>query len=349
MFNWIPPFALARFLCLLSISLLLPGVSARAAEEVKSLDPAAAEALATASRTTAPDVFEAEVRAAMQRYPQQRHAILRRAVTLRPDWAASLVAVVLAEEPEVPETPDARLAAAGSLPTQAAPPEKLMPPAAPATKPTPTLTGSLDFGGILRSGNTENGGVKAQLKLVYKSDRWQHKGTAEAGYLKSRTDTLEQKFELEYETNYDIRDDVFAFGLANYTDDRFSGFDYEILTAAGLGLRSFDEGPLKWEVTAGPSLRYAELADNDERETSPGARLTNDISWQISDNAFIGNETEVLWDRERVTIDNDTSLKMRIVEQLSGKISFNTRYRSNVPDDTENTDTTTRASIVYDF
>ena len=154
---------------------------------------------------------------------------------------------------------------------------------------------------------------------------------------------------LEYEVNYDMTDRVFVFGLANYTDDRFSGFDFETLSSAGLGIRIFQGDPVAWEVTAGPSLRYAEFSDSGKTETAPGARLTNDISWQVSESALLANETEVLWDRERVTLENDASLKLRIVEKLSGKLSLNTRYRSNVPEDTKSTDTTTRASIVYDF
>ena len=149
--------------------------------------------------------------------------------------------------------------------------------------------------------------------------------------------------------NYDITENVFGFGLLNYTDDRFSGFDFETLSAGGIGLRLFTVEPLTWEVTAGPSLRYAEFSDSDETETVPGARLTNDLAWQVTDSALLANETEVLWDRERVTLENDTSLKLRIVEKLSGKLSLNTRYRSNVPEDTKSTDTTTRASVVYDF
>ncbi len=347
MFNWVRFFGFALSFCLFYALSLASDAWAQGTDTDAPLDPGLFAALERAAKETEPESFEERIRDALASHPQQKQAILRRAMTLRPDWAMALIAESLAREPEAADRPITSLAAAGSIPTGTAPAAKE--PLRARSKPKPALTGSIDFGGILRTGNTENGGVKGQLKLTYKNDRWQHKGTAEASYLKSRTDTLEQKFELEYESNYDIRDNLFAFGLANYTDDRFSGFDYELLTAAGLGVRLFDEGPVKWEVTAGPSLRYAELADSDERETSPGARLTNDITWQISDNAFLGNETEVLWDRERVTVDNDTSLKMRIVEQLSGKISFNTRYRSNVPDDTENTDTTTRASIVYDF
>ncbi|WP_282609801.1 YdiY family protein [Pelagibius sp. Alg239-R121] len=323
----------------------MPGIAAE--QPLTQLGPNLIQSLEQAAEDELPAAFEAAVREALSHAPQQQAKILRLAIALRPDWAARRIAdVLMKEEPALAAPkPVAAVVPATTLKDRTAVNTKPI-PKAPVK---PAVSGSVDFGGILRTGNTENAGLKAQLKLGYQSDRWQHKGLAEGGYLQSETDTLEQRFELEYEANYDIRKEIFAFGLANYTDDRFSGFDYELLSAAGLGVRLFDEGPVKWEITAGPSLRYAKISDSDEMETSPGARFTNDITWQISDGAFLGNETEVLWDRERVTIDNDTSIKMRIVEQLSGKLSLNTRYRSNVPEDTETTDTTTRASIVYDF
>lgn len=342
------------------------------------LEASTAALLRQAAVSEESGVFERAVREALSRDPRRSNAILRLAIALKPDWAAAQLGASLRANEVQPESGAHHSAATHSGPpepdaadsdpsqTRAAPipgavalaplpapgddgrPE---PTAAPAKNapPNPAFAGSVDLGGILRTGNTENAGVKGQLKLSYKPDRWEHKGKAEASYLRSEAETLEQRAVLEYEVNYDMTDRVFVFGLANYTDDRFSGFDFETLSSAGLGVRLFEGAPVTWEVTAGPSLRYAEFSDSGETETAPGARFTNDISWQVSEGALLANETEVLWDRERVTLENDASLKLRIVEKLSGKLSLNTRYRSNVPEDTESTDTTTRASIVYDF
>ncbi len=321
---------------------------------LSGLETASLIEAAQAPGTTA---FDRAVRDALQRYPSQREALLQYAIALRPDWAAGLIGDALnpaspessepVEMPEVLTVPAAVPAAVEAAETAPSPDSEAGAVSKPASKPA--FTGSVDFGGILRSGNTENAGLKGELKLNYRSEQWQHRAKAEAGYLESSTEPLEQRFEVEYEVNYDITESVFGFGLLNYTDDRFSGFDFETLTAGGIGLNLFSGDPLTWKITMGPSLRYAEFSDSEDTETVPGARLTNDVAWQVSDDALLANETEVLWDRERVTLENDTSLKLRIVDKLSGKLSLNTRYRSNVPDDTETTDTTTRASVVYDF
>lgn len=358
MFNRSRPFRLF-FLCVIFSQITASrGVGAAPQLIEPPLETSVVASLKDAAGAEELSTFEAVIREALSKNPNQKTAILRLAVVLRPDWAAELIAENLTAVPDQAETqeveqPSAQPAAATAVAPAPAP--DVQAPPGPASAPqvktpsNPAFTGSIDFGGILRTGNTENAGVKGQLKLGYKPDRWEHKGTAEASYLRSEFETLEQRAELEYEVNYDITDKLFGFGLANYTDDRFSGFEFETLTSAGLGVRLFEGKPVDWEITAGPSLRYAEFSDSDETETVPGARFTNDVSWQVSDSALLANETELLWDRERITLENDASLKLRIVEKLSGKLSFNTRYRSNAPEDTKSTDTTTRASIVYDF
>lgn len=358
MFNRSRPFRLF-FLCVIfSLFAVSAGRGAEPPLAEPPLEASLANSLKQAAGAEESKTFEAALRDALETNPKQKTAILRLAILLKPDWAAALVAASLATESDQAEAQEAEArqvlstvavaVAPAPMPNTEAPPEPNATPVA-KTPPKPAFSGSADFGGILRTGNTENAGLKGQLKLGYKPDRWEHKGTAEAAYLRSEAETLEQRAELEYEVNYDITDKLFGFGLANYTDDRFSGFDFETLSSAGLGVRLFEGEPVKWEVTAGPSLRYAEFSDSNETETVPGARFTNDISWQVSDGALLANETELLWDRERVTLENDASLKLRIVEKLSGKLSLNTRYRSNAPEDTKSTDTTTRASIVYDF
>lgn len=358
MFNRSWPFRLF-FLCVIFSQITVsPGFSAAPPLTEPPLETSLAVALKEAAGAEELSTFKAAIREAVTKKPAQKSAILRLAVVLRPDWAVELIAASLSEAPDQAETLEAEIPPVQPVAATAvapAPSPDVQVPPEPASAPpvktpsNPAFTGSVDFGGILRTGNTENAGVKAQVKLGYKPDRWEHKGTAEASYLRSEFETLEQRAELEYEVNYDITDKLFGFGLANYTDDRFSGFEFETLTSAGLGVRLFEGKPVDWEITAGPSLRYAEFSDSNETETVPGARFTNDVSWQVSDSALLANETELLWDRERITLENDASLKLRIVEKLSGKLSLNTRYRSNAPEDTKSTDTTTRASIVYDF
>src|SRR3546814_85110 len=133
--------------------------------------------------------------------------------------------------------------------------------------------------------------------------------------------TQEQAFEGEYEAQYDLDHRHFSYGLARYEYDRFSGFDYEFTAAAGLGRHLVREPGHEWTVTLGPSFRQARPSDEQNVDRALGARFTNLLSWELSDNAGLENRTEALADSERVRVNNDVILKLRIIDQHSGQKS----------------------------
>lgn len=207
-------------------------------------------------------------------------------------------------------------------------------------------SGSSVLGATVRTGNA---GVSGETSLSYDKDRWHHRAKAAGDYLRNRTVIQKQSFEGEDEARYDLDRRNFTYALARYEDDRFSGFDCEFTSSAGLDRHLINEEGHEWTVTLGPSFRVARPRDSESPEQSLGARLTNLLSWELSDSARVENETEALADSEEVRVNNDVALKGRLVEQLSAQLSVSFEYRSEAPEDSEHTDTTTRAAIVYDF
>src|SRR3546814_20752236 len=73
----------------------------------------------------------------------------------------------------------------------------------------------------------------------------------------------------------------------------------------------------------------------------------SDWSSDVCSSDLLENRTEALADSERVRVNNDVILKLRIIDQLSGQISFGFQYRSDTPEEAEHTDTPTRATAAY--
>lgn len=73
------------------------------------------------------------------------------------------------------------------------------------------------------------------------------------------------------------------------------------------------------------------------------------MAWRISSSSELSHVVGMFVGDERTTVDTTLALKMRINGALSGRISYNYRYNSNVPLDKVRTDTLTKASLVYDF
>lgn len=218
-----------------------------------------------------------------------------------------------------------------------------------AVEPKSPWSGTLDIGGVARSGNTTNLGVSAGIEVIYEAAPWRHAGELSFDYLEASGTTEAQVLDAEYQLHYDLTEKTFVYGLTHYEDDRFSGFEYEVTASGGLGTRLIENETLEWTVAAGPSIRVFREKDSDGVETTPGVRLNNDVVWQISETAKLANETEVRLDRERSEVENETSLTLQIIESLAGKFSFAANYRSPVPEDTDELDTTTKASLIYGF
>ncbi|HIC82250.1 MAG TPA: DUF481 domain-containing protein [Kiloniellaceae bacterium] len=298
--------------------------------------------------------FQRALRVTIAAAPEHKRAILRHAVGLRPDWAAELLLTALFDPPLPPPSADApRLvgtaAATPSPGGQGLAQQAPQPPQETSAEEESPWSGEAELGGIARSGNTENLGVSASAEVIYEAAPWRHILSGSFDYLETRLATEEQAIEAEYQFNYDLTERTFVYGLTHYEDDRFSGFDYEITASAGLGTRVIDEESMTWTLAAGPSVRVFREDDEGATEAVPGARLNSDFVWQISETAKLANETELRFDSDRSELENETSLTLQIVESLAGRFSFTAQYRSPVPEDTDELDTTTKASLVYGF
>ena len=209
--------------------------------------------------------------------------------------------------------------------------------------------GEIELGGSRATGNTETEKINAAAKINLISGPWDTTASAGYDFAKDSGDINAQRLRAGINTKYRYTDRAFAYGLIDYDDDRFSGFTYEITQSAGLGYRLIDTKDWEVEVSAGPALRISEIKSTGEQDVEPGARSDASIIWRISDNAQFSNTTSVTWGQERMITENTTALTMKIIGELSGRLSHNLRYNSEAPVGTESTDTLTKASLVYGF
>jgi putative salt-induced outer membrane protein len=301
------------------------------------------------------DAFRAALRQAIAASPGYRDAILGHALAAHPQRSGELLLDGLFAPPLQPPTvsgtvhgdTNGRTNGQTTAHSDAQPQQPDKKPE--AIEEEGSWNGTFVLGATVRTGNTDNAGATSELTVAYDEGPWRHRGEASVDYLRNRTQTQEQAFLGQYEAQRELTARDFIYGLARYEDDRFSGFDYEFTSSVGLGRRLVQEPGHEWTVTLGPSLRLAQPSDSDDQNRAVGGRFTNLLSWELSDTAKLENETEALVDTERVRVDNDVVLKVRIIDQLSGQISFGFVYRSDTPEDAEHTDTTTRAAVVYDF
>jgi putative salt-induced outer membrane protein len=237
-----------------------------------------------------------------------------------------------------------RVANVGSAPTVAT-----LKPADPDFPPGKGWSGEAQIGGNLSTGNTETEEVSAGVSVQYDGSRWHHELGAAFDYSRDNGQVSAQRLVLDYEPRYDFTKRFYGFGFAEYRNDRFSGFSYELSESLGVGYKLLIGDPVSWLVQAGPALRLSEEDVTGNVATEFGFLAQSDIGWDISDGANLNNETTLLFAAGRSTLTNLTALSMRIVGSLQGRLSFEYRNDSDPVAGTKGTDTVTRATLVYGF
>jgi putative salt-induced outer membrane protein len=229
------------------------------------------------------------------------------------------------------------------------PPAPVTPPPAKGFIGFDGWGGDIQLSGTLNTGNTEEKAAGVAFKLQRAGVKWHHFLDGAFDFTRTNGNTTKQRLRIGYEINYDINARSYIFGTTEYVDDRFSGYDYRIIAAGGYGHRLILRDDMLWEVEAGPGYRYSSLKNQPETESELVGLATSKFKWQINDSVDLSNELDLLYGSKSTSIDTLTAVTMAISSRLSGRISFETNTETSPPAGTKNTDTQTKASLVYGF
>ncbi len=224
----------------------------------------------------------------------------------------------------------------------------LFPLAAVAQTGGSTWSGEAEAGIVATSGNTETQTINVKANIVNERDKWRHTGALEAFNNSDDIRTTAERYFLAAKSDYKIDQRAYLFGTVSYEDDRFAGFDYRATGALGYGRRVIERPTLTLDLEAGPGGRKTKFRDG-ESDSEFIVRLAGDLAWKLSDNA---NFTQSLISEigEDVTITRSVSaLTAQVVGSLAMRLSLTVRHTSEVPADTEKTDTETAFTLVYAY
>lgn len=229
--------------------------------------------------------------------------------------------------------------------------------AAGAKKPSPRWGflstsgwgGSAELSASRNTGNTDEASLGFIADLSKTQGQWKHHFGALADFQQSEGETTKQRFLGRYQLDYNFDGPVYSFGSVQYENDRFGGFDYRIVENAGLGYIVVSSDRFQWTLEGGPGARHTKPDWGGKVETEFVGLGKSKFAWVISKSSILEHDFQIYVGSTRTTIDTTAALKMKIYGHLSGRLSYNVRYSSDVTPETRKIDTITRAGIVYDF
>ena len=217
-------------------------------------------------------------------------------------------------------------------------------------------TGQGEAGGFVSTGNAEESGLALGLGLKKESLKWRHRVDAIADYRETEGVKTKERYFAGYEGNYKITDRLYAVGALSWEKDVFAGIDRRFAESLGIGYRVIDQKTLHLDVDASVAARQTEyvrpqvsIPEKDYSESTIGGRLGGRLVWDINENTSLSEVAVAYIDSRSNTLESTTALTTRLSGSLAARLSFNIRNESDPPVGREQTDTTTRASLVYSF
>jgi putative salt-induced outer membrane protein len=219
------------------------------------------------------------------------------------------------------------------------------------------LSGEGEIGLLINTGNTETESVNVKLGLTYEKNHLLGEAALAVKYSSEKTensdgieeDTVsDEKYSYAAKIGYKFNEANYVFFNADFEDDRFSGYDYQTTYSIGYGRKLINNDKMKLDIEIGPGYRYDKL-EGGETEEDPIFRGEAKFEYKLTDASTFQQDLTVVTGEDNTNIKSVTALKAQIVGALSMKASYTVDNNTDVPDDTEKTDTETSLTLVYDF
>lgn len=214
-------------------------------------------------------------------------------------------------------------------------------------------SGDIEFGYVSTSGNTETTSMKGRAEVLREVDKWRYNLHFDALNASEDGDRSAEQYLVWNKLDYKYSERGYLFGYASYSDDRFSGFDYQAVISAGWGYRILENENMTWDAEVGPGYRINKVSEtngfteDDDREVI--LRGYTKYQWQISDSAKFTQELSVEAGSDNTISRSVTGLKANIIGALAMKLTYTVKYTENIPADNKHADTETAVTLVYTF
>lgn len=208
--------------------------------------------------------------------------------------------------------------------------------------------GSVQLGGYVTTGNTNDIGVSAAIKLARETLRWRHKVELAVDYKQSSGVISREHYLASYEPNYKFSERGYIYGATSYESDRFLGYYDRYSGSVGAGYGVIRDPRIKLDMELGPAYRRTSFTDATE-ENSFAARGSMDFDLKLSRAISVTQAASAYLQRVNSTVSSTTALNAKLFGPLSAKLSYAVQYESTPPEGRTSTDTSSTASIVYSF
>jgi putative salt-induced outer membrane protein len=209
--------------------------------------------------------------------------------------------------------------------------------------------GEAGAGLLTTSGNSETESFNGKFLLDWTQEVWKNSFTATAVNNGDEDGRTAERYTVGNKLDWNFSERDYLFGAVDWEKDLFGGFRERTAQTAGYG-RHILTGPIHLlDAEIGAGARQTEEQDTGDKENEAIGRVGGKYQWKISDTSTFSQSLKVEHGKRNTFTEAVSELKLSIVGNLFAALSFTARNNSDVPDDTEKTDTFTAVNLSYAF
>lgn len=208
----------------------------------------------------------------------------------------------------------------------------------------------LELSYVQTSGNTNTSTFSTKLEATTTlSENSSFRARGNILYSDSNSTTSANKYDIELDYDYMLSEKLYSYFGVNYLNDQFSDYDYRINTGPGLGYKFLDTKAETIDVQGG--LDYAlDKYSNGIKDEYVASRVEANYRYKINENLRFKqmlNYLVSLEDNEKYFMASDTSLSVKMTDDLSLGISYRIDYVNKT--EKEHADKKLLTSLIVDF
>lgn len=210
------------------------------------------------------------------------------------------------------------------------------------------FSGRAGLGYLSTTGNTETESLNINFEMGWNYDRWHHRFAGLAVQSSTSDVTTAEAYGLNWQTDYDINEVSYWYGLAAWNKDEFSPYEQQSRIAGGYGRRFIQTERHDLSGELGVGYRQSDLRDGTSTNKSI-MRLSGEYIWTISETSRFNQTLSIESGSDNTYTEAISSLGVDINDDLALVVSYTLRNNSDVLPGTEKTDTFTAITIEYSY
>ncbi len=210
------------------------------------------------------------------------------------------------------------------------------------------FSGRAGLGYLSTTGNTETESLNINFEMGWNYAPWHHRFAGLAVRSSTSSVTTAEAYGLNWQSDYDIDENAYWYGLIAWNKDEFSPYEQQIREAVGYGRRFIQTERHSLNGEVGVGVRQADLRDGTTQDDTI-LRLSGEYIWTISETSRFNQTLAIESGSDNTYTETISSLGVDINDALALVVSYTLRNNSDILPGTEKTDTFTAITIEYSF